>query len=64
MPQTPNTDFAIRRLEAPDDRHIAGLADILIDCVKGGASVSFMLPISASPSSRMYSPVPGPSFSW
>jgi hypothetical protein len=27
------------------DREIQGLSDVLIDCVEGGASVSFMLPI-------------------
>src|SRR3989442_903473 len=30
---------------APDDAQIAGLADVLIDCVEGGASVSFMSPL-------------------
>ena len=28
------------------EREIAGLSDVLIDCVEGGASVSFMLPMS------------------
>lgn len=36
----------IRRLETIGEREIRGLSDILIDCVEGGASVSFMLPIS------------------
>lgn len=36
----------IRCLKAIDDRQIQELADVLIDCVEGGASVSFMLPIS------------------
>jgi GNAT superfamily N-acetyltransferase len=35
----------IRRLNEVDDRAIAGLTDVLIDCVEGGASVSFMLPL-------------------
>src|SRR5712671_1411773 len=34
-----------RRLDALDDAHIDGLADVLIDCVEGGASVSFMHPL-------------------
>jgi GNAT superfamily N-acetyltransferase len=34
-----------RRLHALDDAQIAGLADVLIDCVEGGASVSFMHPL-------------------
>jgi GNAT superfamily N-acetyltransferase len=36
----------IRRLQTIGDREIQGLSDVLIDCVEGGASVSFMLPIS------------------
>ena len=37
---------APRRLHAVDDRQIDQLADVLIDCVEGGASVSFMHPLS------------------
>jgi GNAT superfamily N-acetyltransferase len=36
----------IHRLEAFGEREIRELCDVLIDCVEGGASVSFMLPIS------------------
>ncbi len=36
----------IRRLETMSDRDIEGLSNVLIDCVEGGASVSFMLPIA------------------
>jgi ribosomal protein S18 acetylase RimI-like enzyme len=36
----------IERLHAPDDRQLDELADVLIDCVEGGASVSFMHPLS------------------
>lgn len=36
----------IRALSAIGDREIAALSDVLIDCVKGGASVSFMLPMT------------------
>ena len=36
----------IRRLDALRERDIQGLSDVLIDCVEGGASVSFMLPFS------------------
>jgi GNAT superfamily N-acetyltransferase len=35
----------IRRLQAIGEREIQGLSDVLIDCVEGGASVSFMLPL-------------------
>lgn len=36
----------VRCLESLGDREIQGLSDVLIDCVEGGASVSFMLPMS------------------
>jgi hypothetical protein len=36
----------IRRLQTIDERDIQGLSDVLIDCVEGGASVSFMLPMT------------------
>ena len=34
-----------RRLLAPKEAEIDGLANVLIDCVEGGASVSFMRPL-------------------
>ena len=37
--------WSVRRLHALDDAHVDGLADVLIDCVEGGASVSFMHPL-------------------
>lgn len=43
MSQTP---CSLRRLLAVDDRQIGELADVLIDCVEGGASVSFMHPLT------------------
>lgn len=36
----------VRRLEAITDAQVEALADVLIDCVEGGASVSFMLPLT------------------
>jgi len=36
----------IRCLQTIAEREIEGLSDVLIDCVEGGASVSFMLPMS------------------
>ncbi|HWK50804.1 MAG TPA: GNAT family N-acetyltransferase [Steroidobacter sp.] len=36
----------IRRLQAIGEREIQGLSEVLIDCVEGGASVSFMLPMT------------------
>jgi GNAT superfamily N-acetyltransferase len=42
---TPPT-WTLRHLHALGDAEIDGLADVLIDCVEGGASVSFMLPLT------------------
>jgi GNAT superfamily N-acetyltransferase len=39
------TPWNVRRLHRVDDAQISQLADLLIDCVEGGASVSFMLPL-------------------
>ena len=36
----------IRCLQAIGEREIRGLSDVLMDCVEGGASVSFMLPMT------------------
>jgi GNAT superfamily N-acetyltransferase len=38
--------WSVRRLHVLDDAQIEGLADVLIDCVDGGASVSFMHPLT------------------
>src|SRR5437879_11211761 len=38
--------WSVRRLHALDDALIDGLADVLLDCVEGGASVSFMQPLA------------------
>ena len=38
--------WTLRRLHGLDSEQIEELADVLIDCVEGGASVSFMLPLS------------------
>src|ERR1700749_217866 len=35
----------VRDLATLAEREIQGLSDVLIDCVEGGASVSFMLPM-------------------
>jgi GNAT superfamily N-acetyltransferase len=37
--------WSVRRVRVLDDREIDELADVLIDCVEGGASVSFMHPL-------------------
>ena len=36
----------IRRLQVIGERELQGLSEVLIDCVEGGASVSFMLPMT------------------
>jgi GNAT superfamily N-acetyltransferase len=41
-----NSDIRIRRLMELGQREFEGLCEVLIDCVEGGASVSFMLPMS------------------
>jgi GNAT superfamily N-acetyltransferase len=38
--------WSLRRLHLLEDGQIDQLADVLIDCVEGGASVSFMHPLS------------------
>ena len=38
--------WSVRRLHTVDDEQIEGLASVLIDCVEGGASVSFMHPLT------------------
>jgi ribosomal protein S18 acetylase RimI-like enzyme len=45
QPMSPPTS-TLRRLEALDDALIEGLTDVLIDCVEGDASVSFMHPLA------------------
>jgi hypothetical protein len=42
------SNIQIRCLQTIGDREIEGRSDVLIDCVEGGASVSFMLPVSRS----------------
>jgi GNAT superfamily N-acetyltransferase len=38
--------WTLRRLHSVSDAEIGGLSELLIDCVEGGASVSFMLPLT------------------
>ncbi len=49
--------FTVRRLTAPDARQLAELCDVLIDCVEGGASVSFMLPMTREKAERFWTKV-------
>jgi GNAT superfamily N-acetyltransferase len=40
------TDIEVRCVERFDEREVDGLTRVLLDCVAGGASVSFMAPLS------------------
>ena len=44
-PSNPSS-VRIRRLDRINERDLQALADVLLDCVEGGASVSFMWPLS------------------
>jgi GNAT superfamily N-acetyltransferase len=39
-------DIRIRTLQGCGERELEGLSEVLVDCVEGGASVSFMLPLA------------------
>jgi len=48
----------IRPLTPPNDRqHVAALADVLLDCVAGGASVSFMASLSKTEAETFFNKV-------
>jgi GNAT superfamily N-acetyltransferase len=49
--------MTIRCLQHINDRELQGLSDVLIDCVEGGASVSFMLPMSRAKAEAFWSSV-------
>lgn len=41
-----DTGCSVRRLRTLGEPEVGALADVLLDCVEGGASVGFMLPLS------------------
>jgi GNAT superfamily N-acetyltransferase len=43
---THTAPWSLRRLHEVNEAHVAELADVLADCVEGGASVSFMHPLA------------------
>ncbi|HEY3754554.1 MAG TPA: GNAT family N-acetyltransferase [Opitutaceae bacterium] len=47
----------IRQLTEVTRKDFAGLCDVLIDCVEGGASVSFMKPMSRNKAESFWTPV-------
>ena len=46
--------FSVRRLEVITSREFAGLCEVLIDCVEGGASVSFMRPMTLAKAAEFW----------
>jgi GNAT superfamily N-acetyltransferase len=46
--------FTVRRLETLSSREFGGLCDVLIDCVEGGASVSFMHPMTVAKAAEFW----------
>ena len=44
----PDTSVSVRRVRAATEDDLGGLADVVIDCVDGGASIGFMDPLSRS----------------
>jgi len=46
LPSVPAAPWTLRRLYIVGEAELEGLADVLLDCVEGGASVSFMLPLT------------------
>lgn len=51
--------YSVRRLASLGEAEIAGLGDVLIDCVDGGASVSFMHPMTRAKADRFWRDVAG-----
>jgi GNAT superfamily N-acetyltransferase len=51
--------FAIRRLSSVGDAEIDQLSTVLMDCVEGGASVSFMNPLTRERASKFWRRVAG-----
>jgi GNAT superfamily N-acetyltransferase len=45
MPKAASEPVTVRQLERPSETQLKELAEVLVDCVEGGASVSFMLPL-------------------
>jgi GNAT superfamily N-acetyltransferase len=56
-PPDDNTGYRVRRAERLSPKEIDGLAEVLIDCVEGGASVSFMQPMTPEKAQRFWTEV-------
>jgi GNAT superfamily N-acetyltransferase len=48
------SEFSVRRLEVLSSREFGGLCEVLIDCVEGGASVSFMHPMTPAKAAEFW----------
>jgi GNAT superfamily N-acetyltransferase len=46
--------FTVRRLHTLTSREFGGLCDVLVDCVAGGASVSFMHPMTLAKAAEFW----------
>jgi hypothetical protein len=51
--------YTVRRLSGLTEAQLHGLAVVLIDCVEGGASVSFMHPLSLAKALEFWRGVAG-----
>ena len=51
--------ISLRRLDALETSHIEGLTDVLVDCVDGDASVSFMHPLTRERAAAFWRHVAG-----
>ena len=52
-------DVVVSRLSKLAESDVAQLADVLVDCVEGGASVSFMIPLSHARAAQFWRRVAG-----
>ena len=53
------TSFTVRKVDLVTSREMSGLSELLIDCVEGGASVSFMQPMTMAKSVDFWREVAG-----
>ncbi|MEY2930985.1 MAG: Acetyltransferase [Pseudomonadota bacterium] len=54
-----NTSWSVRRLHTVSAVQLDELANVLIDCVEGGASVSFLLPFGWDKARAFWAPMAG-----
>ena len=47
--------ISVRKLDSIGERELLGLCDVLVDCVEGGASVSFMQPMTRAKAEAFWS---------